>query len=43
MSLAFEMKTFLCVKGGYFDKSLLTNSAKMRILKMGVPLFKLAS
>ena len=43
MSLAFEIKTYILhVKGGYFTKSCLTNCAKMRILKMGVPLFKLA-
>ena len=31
------------VKDGNFKKSWLTNCAKMRILKMGVPLYKLAS
>ena len=42
MSLAYE-KNVLHVKVCYFEKSLLTNRAKMCILKIGVPLFKLAS
>ena len=36
-------ENILHVKGGYFTKSCLTNCAKMRILKMGVPPFNLAS
>ena len=39
MSLAFEMKTF-CVYEGVIKKVM---TCKLRILKMGVPLFKLAS
>ena len=33
----FLNENFLCVKGGYFKKSRLTNCAKMRFLKIGVP------
>ena len=39
MSLAIELKTFYCVKVGYFKKSCRNNCDKLRILKMGVPLF----
>ena len=39
----FLNENVLRVKGGYFEKSFLTNSAKLRILKIGVPLFKLTS
>ena len=39
----FRNENVLHVKGGYFKKSGLTNCAKMQIVKMGVPLFKLAS
>ena len=39
----FCNENVLRVKWGYFKKSLLKNCAKMRILKMVVPLFKLAS
>ena len=43
MSLDFEMKTFCVWKGVISKESLLTNCAKMRILKMGVPRYKMAS
>ena len=39
----FSNENVLRVKRGYCKKSRLANCAKMRILKMGVPLFKLAS
>ena len=39
----FRNENVLLVKWGYFKKLRLANCAKMRILKMGVPLFKLAS
>ena len=43
MCSTFEIKNVLRVKGGYFKKSPLINCTKMRILKMRVPLFELAS